>query len=61
MAVDSRRGGWVLIADGLAAWFLSWGLAVNSVVGDRIPLDPCPYTTAPAKEAAADVTPMPAA
>jgi uncharacterized protein len=57
----TKAGGWVLIADGLAAWYLSWGLAVNSVVGERIPLYPYPYTTAEAKEVPADVTPMPAA
>jgi uncharacterized protein len=56
-----KAGGWVLIADGLAAWYLSWGLAVNSVVGERIPLYPYPYSTAPAQEAPADITPMPAA
>jgi len=57
----SKAGGWVLIADGLAAWYLSWGLAVNSVVGERIPLFPYPYTTAVEQEAPADVTPMPVA
>jgi succinate-acetate transporter protein len=57
----TKAGGWVLIADGLSAWYLSWGLAVNSVVGERIPLYPYPYSTAAAKEAPADITPMPAA
>jgi succinate-acetate transporter protein len=57
----TKLGGWVLIADGLCAWYLSWGLAVNSVVGDRIPLFPHPYTSAQTQEAPADVTPMPAA
>jgi uncharacterized protein len=56
-----KAGGWFLIVDGLCAWYLSWGLAVNSVVGDRIPLFPYPYSTAQAKEAPADITPMPAA
>src|SRR3954454_7554231 len=42
----TKAGGWVLIADGLAAWYLSWGLAVNSVIGDRIPLYPYPYSAA---------------
>jgi uncharacterized protein len=56
----TKAGGWVLIADGLCAWYLSWGLAVNSVIGDRIPLYPYPYTTAAEKEAPADVTPLPA-
>jgi uncharacterized protein len=55
----NKAGGWVLIADGLAAWYLSWGLAVNSVIGDKIPLYPYPYSEAAAKEAPADVTPMP--
>ena len=55
----NKAGGWVLIADGLAAWYLSWGLAVNSVVGDRIPLYPYPYSQAAAKEAPADITPAP--
>jgi len=57
----NKAGGWVLIADGLAAWYLSWGLAVNSVVGDKIPLYPYPYSTATAKEAPADITPAPVA
>src|SRR3954470_23207528 len=57
----TKAGGWVLIADGLCAWYLSWGLAVNSVVGDRIPLYAYPYTSAEAKEAPADVSPLPAA
>ena len=37
------------------------GFAVNSVVGERIPLYPYPYATATATEAPADVTPMAAA
>ena len=57
----SKAGGWVLIADGLCAWYLSWGLAVNAVIGDRIPLFPYPYSSAPAQEAPADVTPLPVA
>jgi succinate-acetate transporter protein len=57
----SKAGGWVLIADGLAAWYLSWGLAVNSVIGDRIPLYPYPYSQTAAKEAPADITPAPVA
>jgi uncharacterized protein len=56
-----KAGGWVLIADGLCAWYLSWGLAVNSVIGDKIPLYPYPYSSASAQEAPADVTPLPAA
>ena len=57
----TKLGGWVLIADGLCAWYLSWGLAVNSVVGDRIPLFPHPYAGAETTEAPADITPMPVA
>jgi hypothetical protein len=57
----TKLGGWVLIVDGLAAWYLSWGLAVNSVVGERIPLYAYPYSSAQAKESPADVTPLPAA
>jgi uncharacterized protein len=53
----SKAGGWVLIADGLAAWYLSWGLAVNSVIGDKIPLYPYPYSQAAAQEAPADIPP----
>jgi uncharacterized protein len=57
----TKAGGWVLLADGLAAWYLSWGLAVNSVIGDKIPLYPYPYSRAQATEAPADVSPLPAA
>jgi uncharacterized protein len=39
----STTGGWVLIADGLVAWYLSWGLAVNTLVGHKVPLWPHPY------------------
>lgn len=39
----TQVGGFVLIADGLVAWYLSWGLAVNGMVGDRVPLWPHPY------------------
>jgi uncharacterized protein len=41
----TKVGGFVLIADGLVAWYLSWGLAVNGMVGDRVPLWPHPYRT----------------
>jgi uncharacterized protein len=37
-AVLSTLGGWVLIADGLVAWYLSWALAVNPVIGNKLPL-----------------------
>ena len=56
----AKAGGWTLIADGLAAWYLSWGLAVNSVIGDKIPLYPYPYARVQAKEAPADTAPLPA-
>ncbi len=36
-------GGWVLILDGIVALYLGWALAVNPVVGDRLPLWPYPY------------------
>jgi succinate-acetate transporter protein len=39
----STSGGWVLIADGVVAWYLAWGLAVNTMVGDKVPLWPHPY------------------
>ncbi len=39
----TTAGGWVLIADGLVAWYLSWALAVNPVIGDKLPLWPYPY------------------
>lgn len=39
----TKAGGWFLIADGLVAWYLSWALAVNPLIGDRLPLWPHPY------------------
>jgi succinate-acetate transporter protein len=39
----TKLGGWVLIADGLVAWYLSWALAVNPLAGDRLPVFPYPY------------------
>ena len=56
----TKAGGWVLVVDGLCAWWLSLGLAINSVIGERIPLMPYPYGEA-AKSEAADVAPLPAA
>jgi succinate-acetate transporter protein len=41
----STAGGWVLIVDGLVAWYLAWALAVNPMVGDKLPLWPHPYRT----------------
>lgn len=57
----TKVGGWVLIADGIVAWYLSWALAVNPLMaGRQLPLWPYPYAMAKQKEAPADVTPMPA-
>jgi Predicted membrane protein len=42
-ATLSTAGGWVLIVDGLVAWYLGWGLAVNTMVGNKVPLWPHPY------------------
>ncbi len=56
----TKAGGWVLIIDGLCAWWLSLGLAINSVIGEKIPLMPYPYSASQAQEAPADVTPLPA-
>jgi uncharacterized protein len=39
----STAGGWVLIVDGLVAWYLGWGLAVNTMVGGKVPMWPHPY------------------
>jgi uncharacterized protein len=39
----TTAGGWVLIVDGLVAWYLAWGLAVNTMVGNKLPLWPYPY------------------
>jgi len=41
----TQLGGWILIADGAVAWYLSWALAVNPLIGDRLPLWPYPYST----------------
>ena len=42
----TKLGGWILIADGLCAWYLAWAAALNSVVPDRLPLWPYPYAKA---------------
>ena len=42
-ATLSKIGGWVLIADGAVALYLSWALAVIPMVGERLPLWPHPY------------------
>jgi succinate-acetate transporter protein len=39
----TKAGGWVLIIDGICAWYLSWALAMNSLIGERLPLWPYPY------------------
>ncbi|MGH2967747.1 MAG: acetate uptake transporter [Solirubrobacteraceae bacterium] len=41
----TQAGGWTLIIDGIVAWYLSWALAVNPLIGDRLPLWPYPYST----------------
>ena len=44
----TKLGGWLLIADGVCAWYLAWAAAMNSVVADRLPLWPYPYAKAEA-------------
>jgi hypothetical protein len=39
----TKLGGWTLILDRISAWYLSWALAMNSLVPDRLPLWPYPY------------------
>jgi len=39
----AKFGGWVLIVDGVCAWYLSWGLAVNPLVSRQLPLWSYPY------------------
>ena len=39
----TKAGGWVLIIDGIVAWYLAWALTVNGLIGDRLPLWPYPY------------------
>jgi uncharacterized protein len=42
----TRIGGWVLLADGATAWYLTSGLVLNPTVGrELVPLWPWPYTT----------------
>lgn len=40
----SKFGGWVLVVDGVCAWYLSWALAVNPLVSRPLPLWSYPYT-----------------
>jgi uncharacterized protein len=39
----TKAGGWVLIIDGIVAWYLAWAIAMNSLIGDKLPLWPHPY------------------
>jgi uncharacterized protein len=55
----TKVGGWVLIADGIVAWYLSWALAVNPLAGDRLPVWPYPYAIRQSKAASADTSPLP--
>jgi succinate-acetate transporter protein len=49
----TKLGGWVFIVDGLAAWYLGWAIAVNSVmVGPQLPLWPYPYSSRASSAAA---------
>ncbi|MGH2947594.1 MAG: acetate uptake transporter [Solirubrobacteraceae bacterium] len=54
----NQAGGWILIADGAVAWYLSWALAVNPLIGDRLPLWPYPYHK-PQKGVPAGIAPSP--
>jgi succinate-acetate transporter protein len=57
----TKAGGWVLIIDGIVAWYLAWALAVNGLIGDKLPLWPYPYVEAEAKpEVPAGISPTPA-
>ncbi len=42
----TKLGGWVLIVDGIVAWYLSWAASINSLVPDKLPLWPYPYSQA---------------
>jgi hypothetical protein len=54
----SKLGGWVLVLDGLCAWYLSWASLMNGMIGSNLPLRPYPYNTA--EVAAAPAPPPPA-
>jgi uncharacterized protein len=57
----TKAGGWVLVVDGIVAWYLSWALTVNPLIGDKLPLWPYPYARAESKpEAPAGIAPTPA-
>ncbi|MEA2249771.1 MAG: uncharacterized protein QOG70_13 [Solirubrobacteraceae bacterium] len=48
-----KLSGWVFLADGLAAWYLGMGLALNSVMaGKQMPMYPYPYSQRTASAAA---------
>lgn len=53
----TKAGGWFLIADGATAWYLSWALAVNPLIGDKLPLWPYPYSKKPKAAVAAAAAP----
>jgi succinate-acetate transporter protein len=55
----TRAGGWILILDGIVAWYLSWALAVNPLIGDKLPLWPHPYFTKAEKGAPRGIAPSP--
>jgi succinate-acetate transporter protein len=57
----TKAGGWVLIIDGIVAWYLAWGLTVNPLIGDKLPLWPYPYTWVEKHETPAGIAPTPAA
>ena len=42
----TKIGGWVLIADGVFAWYLSWASLMNVTIGSNLPLWPYPYSHA---------------
>ncbi len=44
----TKIGGWVLIIDGICAWYLAWAASLNSLVPNKLPLWPYPYTHAEA-------------
>ena len=57
----TKAGGWVLVVDGIVAWYLSWALTVNPLIGDKLPLWPYPYARVESKpEAPAGIAPTPA-
>jgi succinate-acetate transporter protein len=57
----TKLGGWVLVADGIVAWYLSWALAMNSLLGDRMPTWPYPYSVKGETSKTAGIAPTAAA